>query len=85
MNACGNFVPPMIIFPRKNLAQDLMDGAPPGSIAGCHPSGWIQSHLFTGWFQHFIKFTKPSEEHPIVLVLDGHYTHTGNIDMIDMA
>jgi len=47
MNACGNFVPPMIIFPRKNLAQDLMDGAPPGSIAGCHPSGWIQSRLFT--------------------------------------
>nr|CAH7765781.1 unnamed protein product [Callosobruchus chinensis] len=54
MNASGNYVPPLIIFPRKNMSQELMDGAPAGAISGCHPSGWIQTDLFTKWFQHFI-------------------------------
>ena len=30
-----------------------MDGAPAGSIAACHPSGWIQTEIFTEWFGHF--------------------------------
>lgn len=85
MNACGTYVPPLIIFPRKNMAQELMDGAPAGSIGDCHPSGWIQTHLFTKWFRHFINFTKPSKDDPIILVLDGHYTHTRNIDAINLA
>nr|XP_049698141.1 jerky protein homolog-like [Helicoverpa armigera] len=85
MNACGTYVPPLIVFPRKNMAQELMDGAPAGSIGDCHPSGWIQTHLFTKWFQHFINFTKPSKDDPILLVLDGHYTHTRNIDVINLA
>ncbi|XP_022824970.1 tigger transposable element-derived protein 6-like [Spodoptera litura] len=85
MNACGTYVPPLIVFPRKNMAQDLMDGAPAGSIGDCHPSGWIQTHLFTKWFQHFINFTKPSKDDPVLLVLDGHYTHTRNIDLINLA
>jgi hypothetical protein len=47
MNAAGTFVPPLIIFPRKNMKEELMDGAPAGSISACHPSGWIQTHIFT--------------------------------------
>lgn len=76
MNASGSYVPLLIIFPRKNMAQEPMDGAPAGSIGACHPSGWIQTHLFTKWCQHFINFTKPSKDDPILLILDGHYTHT---------
>lgn len=34
MNAAGRFVPPMLVFPRKNIKQELVDGAPPGTIAG---------------------------------------------------
>lgn len=85
MNAVGGFVPPMLVFPRKNMKQELLDGAPPGTIAGCHPSGWIQQHLFTQWFRHFVKHTKPSADDPVVLVLDGHYSHTRNLDLIDLA
>lgn len=85
MNAAGNYVPPLIIFPRKNMTEGLMDGAPPGAISACHPSGWIQSHLFTRWLIHFIEFTKPSKDDPVLLVLDGHYSHTRNIDVIELA
>lgn len=85
MNAAGGFVPPLFVFPRKNMKQELLDGAPPGSIASCHPSGWIQQHIFTQWFRHFIAHVKPTEEDPVLLILDGHYSHTRNLDLIETA
>ena len=33
MSAAGQFVPPMLIFPRKTMKADLLDGAPPGTIS----------------------------------------------------
>ncbi|XP_046677400.1 MFS-type transporter clz9-like [Homalodisca vitripennis] len=85
MSASGNFVPPMLVFPRKRMKPELMDGAPPGSIAACHISGWIQTDLFTKWFTHFISYVKPTKDDPVVLILDGHTTHTRNLDLIDLA
>lgn len=85
MSAGGQFVPPMLVFPRKNRNDQLMRGAPPGSIYAVHPSGWIQQNLFTTWFNHFIQFVKPTEEFPVLLILDGHYSHTRNLDIIKLA
>jgi hypothetical protein len=42
MNATGTYVSPLIVFPRKNMNEELMDGELAGSISACHPSGWIQ-------------------------------------------
>lgn len=85
MNATGDFVPPMMIFPRKNENVQLMKGAPYGAIAAYHPSGWIQAPLFTRWFEHFLNIVKPSEQSPVLLILDGHYSHTRNVDVIELA
>ncbi|XP_069670121.1 jerky protein homolog-like [Periplaneta americana] len=85
MSPCGQFIPPMIIFPRKNMKMELMNGAPLGSIYACHPSGWIQTDIFTEWFRHFLRNVKPTEDDPIVLVLDGNFTHVRNIDVITLA
>ncbi|KAK9743879.1 DDE superfamily endonuclease [Popillia japonica] len=85
MSAGGTFVPPMMIFPRKNMTDTLMRGAPPASLGTCHPSGWIQMDLFTEWFHHFLQTTRPSEESPVLLILDGHNTHTRNLQIIDLA
>lgn len=85
MSASGHFVPPLVIFPRTNMAQVLMKGCPPGSIGRAHPSGWVQSNLFTEWFAHFIEKVVPKEESPVLLILDGHYSHVRNVDVIDMA
>jgi hypothetical protein len=82
MNAAGTFVPPPIVFPRKNMKEELMDGAPAGSISACYPSGWIQIHIFTQRFDHFVTFVKPTVDDPAVLILDGHYSHTKNIDIV---
>ncbi|KAK9739565.1 DDE superfamily endonuclease [Popillia japonica] len=86
MNAVGGFVPPLFVFPRKNMKADLLDGAPPGTIAACHPSGWIQQHIFSQWLQHFIGHIKPSLQDQVLLILDGHYySHTRNIEVIEMG
>lgn len=75
----------MLIFPRKNESLLLNKGAPDGSLIRVHPSGWVQTHLFTEWFEMFIDSTNPTETNPVLLVLDGHYTHTRNINVINLA
>lgn len=42
MNAAGDFVPPMFIFPRKKASDQLKKEASAGSLFAFHPSGWIQ-------------------------------------------
>jgi hypothetical protein len=46
MNATGKYVPPLIMFLSKNMKEELLEGAPVGSIAACHPSGWIQTYIY---------------------------------------
>jgi hypothetical protein len=41
MGSSGHFVPPLLVLPRKNVKPELLDDAQPGTIAACHPSGWI--------------------------------------------
>ncbi|CAH1962108.1 unnamed protein product [Acanthoscelides obtectus] len=67
------------------MKVELQDGAPPGTGFACHSSGWMQLDIFTAWFKHFLKFSKPTEDDPALLILDGHNSHTKNLDFIDMA
>jgi hypothetical protein len=61
MNPTAHFIPPLLIFPRKYMKQEMMTGTPPGSIHVCHPSGWIQSGIFTQGFLHFSQNTKSTK------------------------
>jgi hypothetical protein len=79
------FIPPLLIFTRKNRKQELMNGTQPGSNHACHPSGWTESEFFTQWFLHFIKHTKPTKEDPVILVLDGHCSHARKFEVITLA
>ena len=80
-----HFILPLLVFPRKNMKQEVTNGTSPGTIHGCHPSRWIQSEIFSQWFLHFIKHTKPTKEDSVILVLDGHYSHTRNLEVITFA
>jgi hypothetical protein len=82
----GYFIPPLFVFPRKNMKQELMIGTPPGSIHACHPSWCVDKELdIFQWFLHFIEHTKPTKEDPVILILDGHYSHTRNLEAINLA
>lgn len=85
VSASGIYVPPLLIFPRVRMKAELLDGAPPGTIAVCHPSGWIQSEIFVEWLNHFIVSMKPTTDDPVLLLLDGHSTHTKNLPLIEKA
>lgn len=85
MSAGGNFVPPMIIFPRQRMKAELTDGAPPGTVFSCNVSGWMMLDVFVQWFDHFLSHAKPTENDPVLLILDGHLAHTRNLDVIDKA
>ena len=85
MNATGIFVPPMMIFKRKRMNPDLIEHAPPGTIGGCSDSGWVDTDLFMTYIKHFCKHTKCSKESKILLILEGHKSHTKNMELIDYA
>jgi len=50
MSRTGQFIPPLLVFPRQHMKRELMNGTPPGSTHACHPSGWIQREIFTQSF-----------------------------------
>jgi len=86
VSASGTFVPPMLIFPRVRMRPDLLDKAPTGSIGGCSKTGWINEELFSRWFDHFVDFVEPQlRSCPVLLILDGHSSHTKNLNIIDKA
>ncbi|KAF2879120.1 hypothetical protein ILUMI_27050 [Ignelater luminosus] len=61
-NAAGQYIPPMLIFLRQRMKQELMDGTPPAPVSACHQSGWMQGQIFVKRFRHFIDRVKPTEK-----------------------
>lgn len=81
-SAAGNFIPPLLIFSRKKFKRELEDGAPPGTIFKCSETGWMKLDIFQCWFDHFLAHSKPSHDEPLLLILDGHLSHTKNLNVI---
>lgn len=75
VNAVGNTVPPLFVFPRVNFKDHMLKGAPPGSIGAAAQSGWSNENIFYQYFEHFVNHTKPTIENPIILLLDNHESH----------
>ena len=75
----------MLVFKRKRLRPELEDGAPTNTIFTCTDSGWMDSEAFLMWMKHFIKHVQPSKESKCLLLLDGHSSHTKNLEAINLA
>lgn len=71
VNATGNAVPPMFIFPRVRFNDSLMNGSPAGSIGHCTKSGWMNENAVLIFLEHFIRHTNCSTDHPVLLILDN--------------
>ncbi|KAJ8727707.1 hypothetical protein PYW07_001826 [Mythimna separata] len=72
----------MLIFRRVRMKMELMDGAPPGAICACNPSGWMKLDVFSQWFDHFLSHAKPTADDPALLILDGHLSHSKNLNVV---
>jgi hypothetical protein len=84
MNAAGTCIPPVIMWPRKNVKAEFMNGAQVGSLTAFHPSGWVQMDIITRWFDHFIKFVKPTTEEAVLSIPERHF-HTVGLELIGKA
>lgn len=74
-NPLGSYIPPAFIFPRKNWKVELLEGAPTGSVGFPQESGWMTGEIFQQWMKHFEKYSNPSKDSPVLLILDGHVSH----------
>ena len=84
INAIGNSIPPLLIFPRVHFREHMLKGSPPGTKGAANPSGWMSSEIFETWLDHFIEHSQSTQERPTLLLLDNHATHI-SISIIDKA
>lgn len=84
MSANGYFIPPFFVFPRQRMNERLMINAPAQSEGVAQPKGWMNSDFFLQWLRHFMKFARPSNESPVLILLDGHCSHK-SLDVINFC
>lgn len=84
IGANGTFLPPAIVFPRKNFKSRMTVGAPNGTLGLATSSGWMTADVFIHVLDHFIKHTNSSKENPSLLIYDNHESHV-SLDAIDKA
>ena len=84
VNALGNSLPPVYVFPRVNFKQHMLNGAPGGSIGLASSSGWMSSDLFIAALRHFLRNMNVSKENPGILLMDNHESHL-SVEAIDLA
>ncbi len=82
-NAAGEILPPLIIYPAKNLNPQWTFAGPAGSTYAVSESGWITKQLFSNWFDWFVEHTKDVSK-PVLLIMDNHTCHI-SIDVIETA
>ena len=76
---------PFMIFPRKRMVDQLMQGATPQSVVGrASANGWTDAGLFLKWMEHFVLYINTSTQNRHLIVLDGHHSHK-TMDAVNYA
>ncbi|XP_018570759.1 uncharacterized protein LOC108910590 [Anoplophora glabripennis] len=52
-----------------------MKNAPSDFVGVAHESGWMTSDNFIKYLEHFIRYTRPSEDSRILLLMDNNASH----------
>lgn len=84
VSASGNFLPPVMIFPRKYFKSNMIKNTPAGTLGLATPTGWMNGTLFPEVIKHFIKHTNASKENPCILIMDNHESHL-SLQALDLA
>jgi hypothetical protein len=86
VSAAGFYVPPMLIYKRARACEEFKDEAPPGTVFVFNPeSSYINKDIFVQWMRHFYRICTTTANRKILLLLDGHSTHTKNIKALLLA
>ncbi|KAE8903640.1 hypothetical protein PF005_g9315 [Phytophthora fragariae] len=75
-SAVGFVVPPAFILPGKTVQLNILyECGEPGAAVTTSPSGFINTYLFQEWLKFFAKAVPESVKRPLLLVLDGCWSH----------
>jgi DDE superfamily endonuclease len=89
VSAAGMYVPPMFIFKRSisqlHQCNEFNIDSPIGSLIVGSQTGYIDASLFVRWLIHFIDYVKPTVEKKVLILLDGHTTHSRNLEAVTLA
>jgi hypothetical protein len=55
VNAIGQAIPPMLVFPRVHFKEYFIRDGPPGCAGTAYPSGWMTSDGFLLFMKHFVQ------------------------------
>nr|XP_034836488.1 uncharacterized protein LOC117992886 [Maniola hyperantus] len=86
VNAAGNSIPPVFIYPRARFQESMLTGGLNGCIgfANSPTSGWMTGTLFVKVLEHLQKHTRCNKNDKILLLLDNHESHC-TIDCINFC
>ncbi|CAF4919927.1 unnamed protein product [Pieris macdunnoughi] len=60
---------------KNRHSPQLEKDGPPGAVYTCSHNGWTNSSIYIKWLRHFIDYSKPTTEQPVVLIMDNHNSH----------
>ncbi|XP_065645824.1 uncharacterized protein LOC136076278 [Hydra vulgaris] len=83
-SASGQYLSPVIIFPRVHFKEHMLSGAPSGSLGLACKTGWMNDELFLNVMNHFIKFSYSTKENPSLLIFDNFEAHL-SIAVLNLA
>ncbi|XP_055703406.1 uncharacterized protein LOC129801939 [Phlebotomus papatasi] len=75
VNAAGEYIPPVIIFPRKRHHPEYMEGCVDGALPLFNTKGYMDATFFLRTLEHFKNHVQVSIENPLLLILDNHSSH----------
>lgn len=84
INAVGNRLPPVFVFPRVKFKDQFLNGGPTSSLGLASRNGWMTVALFVDVLRHIRQHTNCTVGNPILLLLDNHISHT-SIESISFA
>ena len=84
-SATGQVIPPYIVLPGSRVNKEDRVGATPGTSVTCTKNGWSNRDVFEKYMkEHFALHIPNFGQEWILVVYDGHTTHTG-IGLINWA
>ncbi|XP_041961220.1 jerky protein homolog-like [Alosa sapidissima] len=72
VNAAGNAIAPMFVFPRVKFKDCFMTGAPPGAKGTATRTGWMNEDTWPEFLDHLIQQSNCTPDRPMLLILDNN-------------
>lgn len=83
--ANGTFLPPVMLYPRKNTNSGFLKNAYPNTLTlASGKKGYMNDEMMKPAIEHFIKYSDSSKENPSLLILDNFGSHL-TLDVINIC